>query len=298
MNETVWRFGYGSNLGRDTLEKKKNLTLYDYRPGCILGYRLAFEQPGPPFVDPSFASCREAPEQTLYGVAFRITKEQAAGLDQQEAGYDVKGCKFVDIQGEEILNVGLYVPQRSVDRALPQPSLRYLRLMRSGARQAGLSADYIKVLDDTPHYQTSPEIRAVTLRAIDDFLKDPQRASKRMTSAELAEHNGHDSHKPSHTSLLGFVVRVDAMFKSWRGHSVTRRNLLHFRGQSVDVLDIPVTDPTFRPLPRIDDASAEEREFWLQNFDHLIHTGGVIVARLQEFVEEQPEDLRHLLDFS
>ena len=72
--------------------------------------------------------------------------------------------------------------------------------------------------------------------------------------------------------------------------------MIHFRGQSVDVLDIPVTDPAFRPLPSIADASAEEREFWLQNFDHLIQTGGVIVARLQEFVEEQPEDLRPLLE--
>lgn len=47
----VWRFGYGSNIGLDTLKNKKNLDVKQYRVGSISGWELYFK-PGIPFVEP------------------------------------------------------------------------------------------------------------------------------------------------------------------------------------------------------------------------------------------------------
>jgi hypothetical protein len=62
---------------------------------------------------------------------------------------------------------------------------------------------------------------------------------------------------------------------------------VHFNGRSVDSSDLRHGQPGFLPLPRMADCSVEEVEFLRQNLDHLLHRGGRIVARLQEFLDAQ-----------
>ena len=185
--------------------------------------------------------------------------------------------------------VGLYVPKPG--RAAPGhgglPSRRYLGLLRAGAVEAGLDPAYVRRLEQLEHYVTPARVREQTRAWIAEFEADPARSHALWSAAELAEHDGSDPERPAHTAVLGYVVKVHAMFPSWRGHTVTRRNLVHFNGHSVDAGDIRHDQPGFLPLPDLSRCSADELEFLAQNLDHLVHQGGTIVARLREFLDAQ-----------
>ena len=52
------------------------------------------------------------PNTELHGSAFYISKDEAAGLDRQEGGYNAELNQFVLYDGERVENVGLYVPKK------------------------------------------------------------------------------------------------------------------------------------------------------------------------------------------
>lgn len=294
----VWRFGYGSNIGLTTLRQKKNLNPIKYLAGTIDGYELYFTK-GIPYVEPGWAGVREGSEDSdasklkLHGSAFYIPLEEAEGLDRQEGGYDVKLCHFVSYDGQEVKDVGLYVPknkQKSTEDEIHLPSLRYLRLLQNGAKEAPLSLEWQTHLNSLPYYITPPNIRAETLKAIQDFQSDSQRYNNLWTSEQLSNYNGSSSSYPIHTSIMEYVISVPSttwMFTQWKGHNVTRRNILQFRGLSLDTNDIRYDESGYRPLPNLKDCSEEEREYLMQNLDSILQRGGRIVGRLQDFMEDQ-----------
>ena len=269
----VWRFGYGSNIGLTTLRQKKNLNPIKYLAGTIDGYELYFTK-GIPYVEPGWAGVRreevvegssEEKKLKLHGSAFYIPLEEAQGLDKQEAGYDVKLCHFISYDGHEVNDVGLYVPknkQTSIiknnnedNNEINLPSLRYLRLLQNGAKEAQLSLDWQTHLNSLPYYITPPNIRAETLKAIQDFESDSQGYNSLWTSEQLSKYNGSSSSSsnpmyPIHTSIMEYVISVPSttwMFSPWKGHNVTRRNILQFRGLSLDTNDIRYDERGYRP---------------------------------------------------
>ena len=290
----VWRFGYGSNIGLSTLKQKKNLNPSKYLVGTIKSWQLYF-MPGIQHVEPGWAAIRPHPDGVngeLHGSAFLIPEDEAAGLDRQERGYDVLSCKFQSYDGEIVEDVGLYVPKKgksTVDEGTP--SLRYLRLLRNGAREGKLSPEWVSRLDSFEHYVTPLDVRSKTLQWIEDFDTDPARKGSVWSMEKLTQHDGSDpSSFPPHTSVMEYVVKIGSdcwVFPSWRGHSVTRRNLLQFNGKSLDTNDIRHSEPGFRPLPKMDDCSEEEKEYLMQNLESLLHRGSKIVARLQPFLDDQ-----------
>ena len=228
------------------------------------------------------------------------------GLDEQERAYHVLQSKFVTYDGEVVDGVGLYVPKKYIDEsgmvrkdlALGEmkqgiPSLRYLNLLRNGAREAGLCEKWIGKLDSFQHYQTPEDIRSKTMEWIEESHTDAARKDNVWTMETLAKHDGSDNENfPAHVCVMEYVVKVgpDAwIFPSWKGHCVTRRNLIHFAGGSVDKGDIRWQDDGFRPLPNIASCSEQEKEYLLQNLETLLHRGGRIVARLKEHLDDQQD---------
>jgi len=309
--EFVWRFGYGSNIGLSTLQTKKNLHPKRYLAGSIKGWSLYFST-GIPFVEPGFAAIHPATvdeggdqDDELHGTAFLIPRSEAVGLDEQERAYYVLPSKFVAYHNGEVVDgVGLYVPKKYVgesgvvrkDIALDErkhgiPSLRYLNLLRNGAREAGLCKEWIGRLDSFQHYETPKDIRDKTMEWIEEFHSDVARKDNVWTMEKLVMHDGSDPENfPAHVCVMDYVVKVATdtwIFSSWKGHCVTRRNLIHFNGGSVDKGDIRWKDDGFRPLPNIAYCSKQEKEYLLQNLETLLHRGGRIVARLKEHLEDQ-----------
>ena len=306
--ELVWRFGYGSNIGLTTLQTKKNLRPKRYLVGSIKGWELYF-QPGIPFVEPGFAAIHpsvDSQDDELHGSAFLIPLSEAVGLDEQERAYHVLPSKFVTYDGEVVDGVGLYVPKKYVgedgvikkaialeDTKQGIPSLRYLNLLRNGAREAGLCEKWIGKLDSFQHYQTPEDIRGKTMEWIEEFHTDTTRKDNVWTMETLSKHDGSEPENfPPHVCCMEYIVKVGAdawIFPSWKGHCVTRRNLIHFAGGSVDKGDIRWQDDGFRPLPNIACCSEQEKEYLLQNLETLLHRGGRIVARLKEHLDDQQD---------
>eukprot|EP00581_Thalassiosira_minuscula_P016100 CAMPEP_0183727138 /NCGR_PEP_ID=MMETSP0737-20130205/24954_1 /TAXON_ID=385413 /ORGANISM="Thalassiosira miniscula, Strain CCMP1093" /LENGTH=295 /DNA_ID=CAMNT_0025958697 /DNA_START=7 /DNA_END=894 /DNA_ORIENTATION=+ len=290
----VWRFGYGSNIGLKNLREKKSLNPQRCLAGTIAGWELYFKKGFSPYVEPAWASIRTHPDGDageLHGTAFLISEEEAEVLDRQEGGYNVHPSRFVSYDGEVVEGVGLYVGKsgpKGGEEGIP--SLRYLRLMQDGAREAGLSKEWIERLDSIQYYVTPPEVRSQTEAWIAEFFADPARKDSLWTSEELSKYDGSDPAFPVHIASMGYIVKVNperSYFSSWKGHSITRRNLLQFNGKSLDKNDIRFDQPGFRPLPKLASCSDEDREFLTQNLDSLLHKGGTIVARLKDFVDDQ-----------
>uniref|UniRef100_A0A7S2RCI9 gamma-glutamylcyclotransferase n=1 Tax=Eucampia antarctica TaxID=49252 RepID=A0A7S2RCI9_9STRA len=291
-NGYVWRFGYGSNIGLDTLKEKKNLNPSKYFVGTIQGYQLFFMK-GLDYVEPGWAAVRPTsdPHMELHGSAFLIPEDEAQGLDQQEAGYTVTPCRFTSYDGEVTENVGVYVPKNVDKKEEGTPSLRYLGLLRNGARQGGLSKEWIHQLDSVEHYITPSDVRAQTRQWITDFHNDPDRNDVLWSAETLAKHDGTNLEKyPIHSSVMEYIVKVDPdmwIFPSWKGHNITRRNLLQFNGKSIDKNDIRFNERGYRPLPKLSKCSDEEKEYLMQNMERLLHQGATIVARLEPFLDDQ-----------
>lgn len=266
-------------------------------------------------MEPGFAGIRPTREGAdadrggdgeLHGSAFLIPKAEADGLDRQEGGYHVQPSRFTSYEGEVVEGVGLYVPKKFFDgdgniiksttKESEQgvASLRYLTLIRKGAEEAGLSEAWIRKLYSFDHYVTPTDVRSKTKEWIEEFHCDVERKDNVWTVDHLAKHDGSVSECPAHVAVMEYVVKVDPnsrIFSSWKGHCVTRRNLLHFNGKSIDSNDIRWNEPGFRPLPAVAQCTDEEKEYLMQNLETLLHRGGTIVARLKECLEDQEECL-------
>eukprot|EP00804_Cyclotella_cryptica_P020366 CCRYP_012593-RA/>CCRYP_012593-RA protein AED:0.25 eAED:0.25 QI:0/-1/0/1/-1/1/1/0/293 len=287
-----WRFGYGSNLGLTTLRQKKNLNPQRYLVGTIKGWELYFNGGLNEYVEPGFAAIRPA-DGDLHGSAFLIPDDEAEGLDRQEAGYNVLPVQFISYDGEVIENVGLYVPKKPFVRGESKegtPSYRYLKLLRDGAREGGLSPHWIEHLDSFEHYVTPPDVRAQTLQWISEYDSDVKKKNNLWSSEKLAKYDGSDPAFPAHTSIMGYIIQINPeiwVFGSWKGHDITRRNLLQYRGQSLDANDIRYNEPGYRPLPKLCDCTHDEREYLMQSLESQLHRGSTIVGRYEPFLTDQ-----------
>ena len=107
--------------------------------------------------------------------------------------------------------------------------------------------------EDNPiRYETPEDIRSQTMEWIAEFHSDTERNDSIWTMEELSKYDGSDpDNYPAHICVMEYIVKVGAdtrTFPSWRGHCVTRRNLIHFSGLSVDTNDIRWNEDHSRKL--------------------------------------------------
>jgi len=265
-----------------------------YLVGTIKGWELYFKSGLNEYVEPAWAAVRPCSEGSeLHGSAFLIPDEEAEQLDRQEGGYNVLPVTFTSYCGEIVENVGLYVPKTPFVKGESKeavPSYRYLKLLRDGAREGNLSQHWLEHLDSVEYYVTPPDVREQTLKWISEFEADETRKDETWDETRLAQHDGSDPSFPPHTSIMGFVIRINPdtwVFSSWKGHNITRRNLLQYNGKSLDSGDIRHDQPGYRPLPKLSECSDEEKEYLMQSLEGQLHRGSRIVARYGPFLEDQ-----------
>jgi hypothetical protein len=145
-------FAYGSNINPSTFQGVRNMKPTASVPCVLRDYELVFNVPGVPYVEPAFASVRAAADVVTHGVSHAITLEEWEYLVTTEGSYDVVDVTCTSYTGEEIKCKTL------THRTLPNfgeqlPSLRYLTLLRDGARHYSLSDDWIKKLDEIEAYE-------------------------------------------------------------------------------------------------------------------------------------------------
>lgn len=142
LGDLVWYFAYGSNMSSQKFSEDRGIKPFKEARMRLPGWKLAFNIPGLPYSEPSFASIvpqdpsftPEARSPEVLGVAYLITQDQYIEVLASEGG----GIAYEDIQVEAVPvsleDANLTGPQVSVRtlgaamerKPWPCPSKRYM----------------------------------------------------------------------------------------------------------------------------------------------------------------------------
>jgi cation transport regulator ChaC len=137
--EEVWYFAYGANMHDNTFRVRRGIRPIEYRSGRVKGYRLRFNLNGRPEGRAAPANLCLDPGAEVWGVLYRITRRDLMRLDLTE-GVPERGYRHVETEAEDVdgrvVPVITYIARgKEVDG---KPSLRYITLIRDGARAHAL----------------------------------------------------------------------------------------------------------------------------------------------------------------
>lgn len=144
----VWHFAYGANMCRDVLVRRRGITPISSEAAVLMDYRLVFDQPGVPWIEPCFASITDAPGEAVHGVLYQLSAPSAALIDSYESAAYRSINVSVGSQKHGAVTARAYQTKAPV-RGL-KPSKRYLDLLLEGAREHALPPVYIARLAEQP----------------------------------------------------------------------------------------------------------------------------------------------------
>ena len=147
--EPHWYFAYGSNMQSATLSGRRLIEPAARRIGRLPGYGLRFDIP---IGDGERGVANLVVEETshVWGVLFLLHPEQHVHLDRTEGvgmGLYRRVRVEVEADGEVVVAETLVSELRDPTR---RPSHRYRSLLIEGAREHGLPAEYLAVLESWP----------------------------------------------------------------------------------------------------------------------------------------------------
>jgi hypothetical protein len=145
-----WNFAYGSNLHPKRVRERADVALNRCERAVLRDWRLAFNlATGMQWVEPAMANIVPAPGEEVHGVAIQMSDEELARLTRSEGGTRFYRSVSVEVDtydGERIAAT-VFVAREDIVRDEVAPSLRYLTLLREGARHHGLEEDYRAFLE-------------------------------------------------------------------------------------------------------------------------------------------------------
>ncbi|KAI0126678.1 gliotoxin biosynthesis protein [Xylariales sp. AK1849] len=165
--DIVWYFAFGSNM-KSSVMKSRNINILSITPVVVHQYVLTFDVFGLPYSEPSMASIAKylADDETsetgsnppdVHGVAYLISRSDFRRLVGSEGGgvaYDE-----IEVTGSPVDHGNDLEPLAMVTltakhprRPNVSPSRRYLTLLREGAEEHNLPAEYRKYLEDLPEF--------------------------------------------------------------------------------------------------------------------------------------------------
>jgi cation transport regulator ChaC len=148
-DEHVWYFAYGANMHDRAFRERRRMRPVEQRIGRIRGYRLRFNLEGRPRGRSAPANLCPDAEAEVWGVLYKLTRRDLLRLDSTEGvpGRAYRPQWFVaeDNDGRAISAVAYIARGKETDG---NPSLRYLTLLREGARANGLPGHWLQFLDN------------------------------------------------------------------------------------------------------------------------------------------------------
>jgi gamma-glutamylcyclotransferase len=150
--DEIWYFAFGANMHDSAFRVRRGIRALECRPGRLEGYRLRFNLEGRPKGRAAPANICRDPEAEVWGVLYRITRRDLLRLDLTEGvpgrGYRHREVEARDAEGRPFRAIAYMAPGRGTDG---KPSLRYITLLREGARAHGLPEPYIRYLEGIEH---------------------------------------------------------------------------------------------------------------------------------------------------
>ena len=150
--EEIWYFAYGANMHDRAFRIRRGIQALESRPARVEGFRLRFNLEGRPKGKAAPANLGRDPDAEVWGVLHRITRRDLLRLDSTE-GVPGQGYRHIEIaardaDGRLLRAVAYMAPGSAIDG---RPSLRYIRLLRDGARAHGLPEHYVRYLESVEH---------------------------------------------------------------------------------------------------------------------------------------------------
>ncbi len=158
--EQVWYFAYGANMHDRAFRERRRMKPVDQRVGRIRGYRLRFNLVGRPKGRAAPANLSPDTQAEVWGVLYQVTRRDLLRLDATEGvpgrGYRPQWFAAEDCDGHLFSAVAYIARGRETDGS---PSLRYLTLLREGARAKGLPGHWLQFLDSVRHADKVDDIQ-------------------------------------------------------------------------------------------------------------------------------------------
>lgn len=146
--DAVWYFAYGANMHDSAFRERRGMRPDEWRAGRITGYRMRFNLEGRPKGKAAPANICLDREAEVWGVLYRISRRELVRLNASEG---IPGWRYrplwlaaEDSDGNRLATVTYIADGRQKDG---KPSLRYITLLRKGARDHGLPAHWIAFLE-------------------------------------------------------------------------------------------------------------------------------------------------------
>lgn len=275
-SETVWSFGYGSNMDVVALEVKKKVKVLEHTPAILKEFKMEFNLSGIHHVEPAFSALTESPGSQVHGVAFKMSQESFENLTRaEESGYNKKMVTLHSYTGREL--EGCIFMNKSPPVLDLVPSSRYLGVLVKGAKQAGLDPNYIEKLSNHPTYKPNDAV----LKARKERPKAEE--LEEITVEQLSQNQ-------NWVACLGYIFEPEKIFHalpSHKGRDITTRILMHLHGIGLDDND----DKGCPPYPLLKDLPDTDLDYITGWLDHYAlnrdDSPRPIIGYLKEFKEQQ-----------
>lgn len=151
-DDLIWYFAFGANMHDSAFRDRRAMRPRRWRPGCLRGYRLRFNLEGRPRGKAAPANIAPDPTQEVWGVLYEISRADLLKLDRSE-GVPGRRYRHLCVRCEDLSGTPHDAVTYIADGKPTEgnPSLRYITLLRDGARAHGLPQKYIDFLDRVEH---------------------------------------------------------------------------------------------------------------------------------------------------
>lgn len=185
----VWYFAYGSNMHPGKRVERAQVRDLEVHAASVRGWRLAFDMHGVPPAEPSMANLRAEADGVVHGLLIRMRPDDFAALVESEGGdrfYVVEEVEARPYAGAAIrARTFVARPERRRSAERP-PSLRYMTLLREGARAGGLDPAYCEYLDGLPVSEAAALGKACSALVLEAFAAASRSRFRALASGYLA----------------------------------------------------------------------------------------------------------------
>jgi gamma-glutamylcyclotransferase len=150
--DEVWYFAFGANMHDSAFLERRKMRPLEWRAGRVADYRLRFNLEGRPKGKAAPANIIRDKGAEVWGVLYRINRRELLRLNASEG---IPGWRYrpiwlsvEDIGGNALTAVTYIADGTATDG---NPSLRYVTLLREGARAHGLPAHWVSFLESRKH---------------------------------------------------------------------------------------------------------------------------------------------------
>jgi len=159
--DVVYNFAFGSNLSPDKRNSRgangTAITTKSTCPAYVEGFRLAFNMPMFPPLEPGMAALTSATsDECCHGLLLELGREEYERLWLSEGGsaakppYDETVVLAKTYDGREVKAIAFTASSHSAKPYELPPSARYKDIMLKGARDSGLAPAWIDYIQNIP----------------------------------------------------------------------------------------------------------------------------------------------------